>query len=437
MGRQRETVSEAAGFSNPSCRDMLFNRSAPLPPDGVGAASNAGSDARLDAGGGSEGSSASASARPTQPPPTFDPPDTLEPQPSPSPRPRPLGHQQRVSESGESMYVTVDLNDAGPRANVVRGAVGEAFDATACGGCPWTEPMCLSAEHAADGRARCVVPTCELFRPFCHAVSEAGVRTRQNCPVTCGCEHPASALALSLPSSGCGPQCSSSPAYLATLATLPCTDVSPKVDEARYSAAFAAYLDNALTAAVAWPPQVRNLVVEIVKTVQLEGCAALGPRGTLTAAGYASDDGRSPIDACRISGNDPNGGYQYQLPIKPMAVFCPESCGCVLENADWPRELHERWNCPVACYKARATSAPRPVSVPDGVPVPSPAPGSGQPLSGDPCGSLTAVACVRRCTQCLPPASAATDADGNGCETCVVPCNPHACCINPVFPCTP
>ena len=72
----------------------------------------------------------------------------------------------------------------------------------------------------------CVAPTCAHAAPYCHNASIAGVRARQVCPVTCGCDAPRSALALSKPSSGCGEQCARSGRYLAARKQLPCSDVS-------------------------------------------------------------------------------------------------------------------------------------------------------------------------------------------------------------------
>ena len=44
----------------------------------------------------------------------------------------------------------------------------------------------------------CVHPYCDAFTPFCGLVSTLGIRARQMCPLTCGCDDPKSPLALFL-----------------------------------------------------------------------------------------------------------------------------------------------------------------------------------------------------------------------------------------------
>ena len=50
---------------------------------------------------------------------------------------------------------------------------------------------------------RAVLRRCGL----CNLNTASGVRARQLCPSTCGCDDPHAPLALSLPSGGCGEQC--------------------------------------------------------------------------------------------------------------------------------------------------------------------------------------------------------------------------------------
>ena len=68
-------------------------------------------------------------------------------------------------------------------------------------GCPSEAPMCL------DGK--CIVPTCTHVEQLglCHSSAVDGVRARQFCPVTCGCQAPMSSLALHTAENGCPESC--------------------------------------------------------------------------------------------------------------------------------------------------------------------------------------------------------------------------------------
>ena len=85
-----------------------------------------------------------------------------------------------------------------------------------------------------DNGYDCSQPNCNDARPYCSESSAAGVRARQICPVTCGCDQPRSSLALFLPESGCPRVCRKSTNYRTALATIPCTDVA--VNDSRYVA---------------------------------------------------------------------------------------------------------------------------------------------------------------------------------------------------------
>ena len=63
-----------------------------------------------------------------------------------------------------------------------RNAFAAAIPDEACGGCPYDAPLCLPDGSCVD------VTSCEMARPYCHMPSLAGLRARQLCPVTCGCD---------------------------------------------------------------------------------------------------------------------------------------------------------------------------------------------------------------------------------------------------------
>ena len=68
-----------------------------------------------------------------------------------------------------------------------------------CGGCPPNAAYC-------DGE-RCVTPLCADVAAHCAANTQTGIRARQLCPNTCGCNDPTSPLALFAGEQGCGDQC--------------------------------------------------------------------------------------------------------------------------------------------------------------------------------------------------------------------------------------
>ena len=236
-----------------------------------------------------------------------------------------------------AVRIVLDLRRGGPRSNVMRGAVGDSFDSESCGGsCPWTRPMCLNGA--------CVVPTCELLQPFCHAATTSGARARQNCPVTCGCSQPASPLALSGPSNGCPQMCMYSDDFNSQLHDMPCADMDPRVSATNYSSAFASYLNNAFNASYSWPPTVRGVAREIILAVNASGCAALGSSFHGSPPGYL-DQTSITTDACTL----PSDGTGF-IPMRSMAVFCPVTCGCRFESSSLDRMFHLRWNCPTQCF---------------------------------------------------------------------------------------
>jgi hypothetical protein len=107
--------------------------------------------------------------------------------------------------------------------NQWRGAIGDAVDATSCGGCHGgLFTLCR------DGA--CVIPTCSVVREMglCLDPSEPGVRARIFCPRACGCTAPVTSLVLNQPENGCPALCVRKPEYQAQLYALTerCEDVS-------------------------------------------------------------------------------------------------------------------------------------------------------------------------------------------------------------------
>ena len=86
-------------------------------------------------------------------------------------------------------------------------------DKTPCGGhCPVEVNWCRP-----DGT--CHYPSCADVSIYCDEDSIIGVRARQVCPHTCGCDSPRSDLALYLESYGCPKRCTKTEVYKNALAT--------------------------------------------------------------------------------------------------------------------------------------------------------------------------------------------------------------------------
>ena len=120
---------------------------------------------------------------------------------------------------------------------------------------------------------------CSDFAPFCNDVSTLGVRARQMCPRTCGCDDPTSSLALFMPASGCGEQCARSGYYLERRRELPCEDVP--VDDAKFQATVA----DILAVARQWPLDWLTSATHYYTALQKNGCAYLGANWTALTPG--------------------------------------------------------------------------------------------------------------------------------------------------------
>ena len=179
-------------------------------------------------------------------------------------------------------------------------------NATNCTGpCPRYRPVC------EESTGSCVAPTCASLRDMCYLPSAAGVRVRQYCPETCGCSVPQSKQVLSGPGMGCGPVCSSSKAYREAEALSRCRDVSSKT--------LAYYTRSILAAAAGWPDLKASKAYQTVHFLNVGGCSAA----------------KFWPDLCLDSG--PMG-----LPVKPLTLYCPVSCGCQRNGA-------QRTSCLSSC----------------------------------------------------------------------------------------
>ena len=215
--------------------------------------------------------------------------------------------------------------------NRIRGTVGDAVDWRECdsAGCkfccylsfskcsilsnpkslfllgPFDKPFCFNGE--------CVQPTCaEHARFHCQNESIAGLRFRQLCPVSCGCDSPQSSLVLSLPAGGCGQCASVSQNYTDKMATLPCEDVSVN------SSLWVDFLDHFELVSKFWPDAESSFAMVFIASLRTDGCETLS---LSNAVGAMISTWK--MDPCREWGE---GGWGEQT--KPLSIFCPAACGC-------------------------------------------------------------------------------------------------------------
>lgn len=218
----------------------------------------------------------------------------------------------------------------------LQGTMGDAIrqgESSACEdanglGCPAERPICKDGE--------CITAVCSDLKMYCHKSSVAGVRARQLCSSTCGCDAPRYPLALSLPDSGCGSNCVESGKYLEARAALPCADVD-KADPD-----FVAFLDDWYQVGLSWPGDWQQGSIDYIRALRRDGCAYLGNESTITNA--VSQHGAYPSNLHSVNLCVENG---FWMPIKPLSYYCPVACGCRSGDA----------HCPDAC-PARTADTP-------------------------------------------------------------------------------
>merc|ERR1711966_285451 len=102
-------------------------------------------------------------------------------------------------------------------------AVEDFNQNTTCNGvaCPVDSPYCdqVGPTHT------CRAITCADMSNYCHDEGISGLRTRQMCPHTCGCDHADSSLVLVRPSDGCSPMCYRTATYQNSTAQVACRDL--------------------------------------------------------------------------------------------------------------------------------------------------------------------------------------------------------------------
>jgi len=196
------------------------------------------------------------------------------------------------------------------RQNLMAGALAfsmrQTYPNEECGGfCPNLTPLCKDGE--------CTFPDCSIAEQFCFSSSLAGVRARQMCPKTCGCDTPQSGLPIL---SGCPIRCEDTRAYRKELAETPCEDLSkedPKFND---------FLDSWVYMAQSWPEDWRKTSALLAGFYRKWGCdylSQIAPPANYTGPwipANLADDSNPCIEAA------------FPVPVKPLSFFCPRTCGC-------------------------------------------------------------------------------------------------------------
>jgi hypothetical protein len=169
---------------------------------------------------------------------------------------------------------------------------------------------CLGVMQDAVGNAS--ASTCEDAQHLCHQDTGPGTRARIFCPVTCGCNNYFSSLVLTDPESGCPPMCMADPdtyyysALTSTgLANRSCTDaISGSPELMQYQIGINGILDTWIDHG--YSSDLRDFAVQGFRD---HGCGVVRLPLMIILFG----------DLCR---------EQNMLRYKPMALLCPETCGC-------------------------------------------------------------------------------------------------------------
>jgi len=195
--------------------------------------------------------------------------------------------------------------------NLLAGALSDVFGGE-CGICPSLSPYCDPVSN------KCTNITCSDLTDYCYEDSTEGVRARQFCPVTCGCNNPSDQLVLTSSAYGCPQNCADFAPYDNSVSTQEC------VDEVIGSNRTADYVNEVTRISSTWPAFWQaQWLNSLAPYLIAYGCSAVS----------SFKIGESlPMDACV------EGGTMW--PIKPMSHLCPVACGCSSKMI---------WGCPSSC----------------------------------------------------------------------------------------
>ena len=202
--------------------------------------------------------------------------------------------------------------------NLLQGSASDAVGFDECpDGCPESRPLCIEGT--------CMAANCSTMHRFCHNASNAGVRARQMCPITCGCTNPSGSLILKTPADGCPSKCIDTLDYQTQLNALTCDD-RPRGDP-DLQAWVSEFIRLSDSFPYTWAEGARDVFGPLFREY---GCYILPlfwPQ---------------KLDFC-----DTDGTF---YPINGLKTFCPTTCGCTSSD-------HK---CPTSC----PASAERTITAP-------------------------------------------------------------------------
>ncbi|CAK0887041.1 unnamed protein product, partial [Prorocentrum cordatum] len=178
----------------------------------------------------------------------------------------------------------------------------------------------LDVSEALSGESPTAGPflSCVDVGPRCGEESTFGTRARQYCPITCGCDHAASALALFVPEHGCPAACTTGQRYLQTLGGMTCSDWAPESPRTYHGADWyqgtdlvQAYTDGLRQ--TTWPPEV---IEHMIQTMS-DAIATIGCAGVAQAMLSYNDSDPNPWQFGNLCAETNLYGF------RPITTICP------------------------------------------------------------------------------------------------------------------
>jgi len=161
------------------------------------------------------------------------------------------------------------------------------------------------------------ISSCKDVQYACSEFGVRGLRARQYCPQTCGCNNPVSPLRLWSAKMGCPAGCCRHPTFVDKLHDLKCTDWTPEKPQ---------IVDGEDLLHV-----VQESLSDVLKDAYFENFSSILHEGGCPAVVKLFRGTIWPGDLCAESNS---------ADVRPITPLCPISCGC---------DKHAGLLCPTAC----------------------------------------------------------------------------------------
>ena len=178
-----------------------------------------------------------------------------------------------------------------------------------------------------DGK--CIIPTCKDLSPYCTRPDELGLRARQYCPVTCGCNTFYKLLFLNTPSLGCTSACRAKLVYSLASAVKCDTDAEPNDPKLRH------WLETLKELSQGWSPKASTYGTTLYQEMNRLGCRYMNDalhadfewmKLTSNRSNITMTDFREQNYRAYCGGTFEEGVLgPWGLPIFPILPFCPVS----------------------------------------------------------------------------------------------------------------